>query len=73
MSEENTYDPVTGERLKDWGHRPGNQFPALLARANEMRAKGLGLVRIRQEQEGDRWRYGNVTGPRRLTQGRKVR
>ncbi|AAV93486.1 RtcB family protein [Ruegeria pomeroyi] len=52
MTEESkTYDPVTGEHLKDWGHRPGKQFPALLARANEMRAAGLGLVRIRMELE----------------------
>jgi RNA-splicing ligase RtcB len=47
------FDPVTGEHLKDWGHRPGKQFPALLAKANEMRAEGFGLVRIRQELEGD--------------------
>lgn len=52
MTEENR-DPVTGEHLKDWGHRPGKQFPALLARANEMRAEGLGLFRIRSELEGE--------------------
>lgn len=49
MMSETTYDPVTGDHLKDWGHRPGPQFPALLARANEMRADGYGLVRIRDE------------------------
>lgn len=53
MTEENTFTPVTGEHLKDWGHRPGKQFPALLARANEMRTEGFGLVRIRQELEGE--------------------
>ncbi len=53
MMMENTFDPVTGEHLKDWGHRPSKQFPALLARANEMRAEGFGLVRIRQELEGE--------------------
>ena len=46
-------DPVTGEHLKEWGHRPGKQFPALLAKANGLRAEGFGLVRIRQELEGD--------------------
>lgn len=53
MTEDNTYDAVTGGHLKDWGHRPGQHFPALLARANEMRAEGFGLVRIRQELEGE--------------------
>lgn len=48
-----TFDPVTGEHLKEWGHRPGKQFPALLKKANEMRAEGFGLVRIRQELEGE--------------------
>ncbi|KMW60391.1 Protein RtcB [Candidatus Rhodobacter oscarellae] len=53
MSDENTNYPVTGEHLKEWGHRPGKQFPALLARANEMRSEGLGLVRIRRELEAE--------------------
>ncbi len=53
MTEDTTFEPVTGEHLKDWGHRPGKQFPALLARANDLRAEGFGLVRIRQELEGD--------------------
>lgn len=53
MSDENTNYPVTGEHLKEWGHRPGKQFPALLARANEMRTEGFGLVCIRQELEGE--------------------
>lgn len=51
MTEE-TRPPVTGNDLKDWGHRPGPQFPALLTKANEMRAEGFGLLRIRQELEG---------------------
>lgn len=49
----NDFDPVTGEHLKDWGHRPGPQFPDLLARANKLRAEGFGLVRIRAELEGE--------------------
>ena len=53
MTEETESYPVTGEHLKEWGHRPGKQFPALLARANELRAAGLGLVRIRAELEGE--------------------
>lgn len=53
MTQDTDFDPVTGNHLKDWGHRPGAQFPALLARANEMRAEGFGLVRIRQELEGE--------------------
>lgn len=45
--------PVTGDDLKNWGHRPGPHFPALLARANEMRSEGFGLLRIRAELEGE--------------------
>lgn len=44
MSDDVTRDSVTGEHLKDWGHRPGKQFPDLLARANDMRAQGFGLT-----------------------------
>lgn len=47
--EDTDFDPVTGDHLKDWGHRPGKQFPALLAQANQMRVEGFGLVRIRAE------------------------
>ena len=53
MTHETTHDPVTGDHLKDWGHRPGKQFPDLLARANALRTEGFGLVRIRQELEGE--------------------
>ncbi len=53
MTEENKDDTVTGAHLKEWGHGPGKQFPALLAKANKMRAEGFGLVRIRQELEGE--------------------
>lgn len=53
MTEETHFDPVTGEHLKDWGHRPGKQFPDLLERANAMRTEGYGLVRIRQELAGE--------------------
>lgn len=45
--------PVTGAALIDWGHRPGPQFPDLLARANAARGQGLSLVRIRQLLEAD--------------------
>ncbi|MCB1356105.1 MAG: RtcB family protein [Maritimibacter sp.] len=45
--------PVTGEHLKDWGHRPGKQYPDLLARANALRAEGYGLVRIRAELDSE--------------------
>ncbi|WP_371170456.1 RtcB family protein [Aliiroseovarius sp. 2305UL8-7] len=53
MTEQDKNYPVTGDHLKHWGHRPGKQFPALLAKANEMRAEGFGLVRIRQELNGE--------------------
>lgn len=53
MTEETQHYPVTGDHLKDWGHRPGKQFPALLAKANEMRAEGFGLVRIRRELDSE--------------------
>ncbi len=53
MTEEKIYEPVTGDHLVAWGHRPGKQFPALLARANALRAEGFGLVRIRAELEGE--------------------
>ncbi len=39
--------PITGDDLKDWGHRPSKQFPALLARANALRAQGFGAAYIR--------------------------
>ena len=53
MTQDDTPAPVTGHDLQDWGHRPGPQFPALLARANELRAEGFGLVKIRAELEGE--------------------
>ena len=53
MTDDQTFNPVNGDHLKDWGHRPGKQFPDLLKRANEMRAEGFGLVRIRAELEGE--------------------
>ena len=46
-------DPVTGDHLKDWGHRPGAHFPDLLERANAMRAEGYGLVKIREMLAGE--------------------
>lgn len=45
--------PVTGAELIGWGHRPGPQFPVLLARANAARSEGFGLVKIRQMLEAD--------------------
>lgn len=53
MTSDTDLPAVTGGHLKDWGHRPGKQFPALLARANQMRAAGLDLARIRAELERD--------------------
>ncbi len=53
MTEENR-TPVTGAELIEWGHRPGAQFPDLLARANAARAEGFGLVRIREMLEGEK-------------------
>ncbi|MDX5359166.1 MAG: hypothetical protein LPK12_15670 [Rhodobacterales bacterium] len=47
------HSAVTGAHLIDWGHRPGPQFPDLLARANAARDQGLSLVRIRQLLEPD--------------------
>ncbi|MEM6325133.1 MAG: RtcB family protein [Pseudomonadota bacterium] len=51
MSETQPFDPVTGAHLKEWGHRPGPQYPELLAKANALRAEGFGLVRIRADLE----------------------
>lgn len=53
MTDNTDFDPVTGSHLKEWGHRPGKQFPALLQKANAMRAEGFGLVRIRLELDAD--------------------
>ncbi|MGD9917400.1 MAG: RtcB family protein [Paenirhodobacter sp.] len=39
--------PITGDDLKAWGHRPGAQFPALLARAGEMLGAGSDRAQIR--------------------------
>ena len=39
--------PLTGATLIEWGHRPGPQFPALLARANAARASGLDAAQVR--------------------------
>ena len=36
-----TAGPITGEDLKAWGHRPGPQFPTLLAKAESLQAEGL--------------------------------
>lgn len=53
MDHELEKPPVTGAELKDWGHRPGAQFPALLEKANGLRAEGYGLLYIRNALEGD--------------------
>ena len=39
--------PLTGATLIEWGHRPGPQFPALLAQANAARASGLDAAQVR--------------------------
>ncbi|MEM6374149.1 MAG: RtcB family protein [Pseudomonadota bacterium] len=36
----NEVTPLTGHDLKNWGHMPGPQFPALLARANDLLCAG---------------------------------
>ncbi|CUH80730.1 RtcB family protein [Tropicibacter naphthalenivorans] len=46
-------DAVTGEHLKEWGHRPGKEYPAILARANALRAEGFGLAKIRADLEAE--------------------
>ncbi|QBF31195.1 RtcB family protein [Thalassococcus sp. S3] len=51
MTQDHNIDPVTGDHLKEWGYRPGKNYPDLLRRANEMRAEGFGLGRIRQDLE----------------------
>lgn len=53
MAEDTNTNPVTGAHLKDWGHRPGKQFPGLLERANAMRASGLELDQIRASLDGE--------------------
>ncbi len=51
--EDLTLTQLTGKDLKSWGHRPGPQFPDLLARANEMLAKGIEVSRIRDDLSAD--------------------
>lgn len=53
MMNDDAISAVTGADLITWGHRPGPAFPDLLARANEARGQGFGLVRIRQMLEAD--------------------
>ncbi|MEM1162011.1 MAG: RtcB family protein [Pseudomonadota bacterium] len=47
MTEE-LHEPITGDHLIEWGHRPGPHFKGLLTRANAVRSEGYGLVRIRE-------------------------
>lgn len=47
--EDLTIISLTGDDLKDWGHRPGPQFPALLDRANAMLLDGTDPQAIRAE------------------------
>ncbi|MDO5648204.1 RtcB family protein [Paracoccus sp. (in: a-proteobacteria)] len=44
-----TTTPITGQHLKEWGHNPGPLFPALLSRANDLRAAGADDAHIRAE------------------------
>lgn len=43
----NDLTPLTGHDLTAWGHTPGPQFPALLARANDLLANGHSAEEIR--------------------------
>lgn len=43
----NDLTPLTGHDLTAWGHTPGPQFPALLARANDLLANGRSAEEIR--------------------------
>ncbi len=43
----NILTPLTGHDLTEWGHTPGPQFPALLARANDLLASGRSAKEIR--------------------------
>ncbi|MDF2231247.1 RtcB family protein [Albimonas sp. CAU 1670] len=46
--------PITGEDLKAWGHRPGPQFPMLLARAESLQAEGLDAEALRAALEAEK-------------------
>ena len=48
MMNDMTHSPLTGTDLKDWGHVPGPQFPALLNRANALLAAGESRDGIRE-------------------------
>ncbi|WP_339690992.1 RtcB family protein [Celeribacter baekdonensis] len=54
MTKEITLTAISGAELIDWGHVPGAQFPALLARANEMQAAGALPEEIRQGLEAEK-------------------
>ena len=47
MMTNDTTPALTGATLIEWGHRPGPQFPALLAQANAARASGLDAAQVR--------------------------
>lgn len=47
MTEDMTLTQVSGKNLIAWGHIPGIQFPALLARAEAMISEGASLAEIR--------------------------
>lgn len=49
-----TAGPITGEDLKAWGHRPGPQFPALLAKAESLQAEGLDAQALRAALEAEK-------------------
>lgn len=53
MTHEPNTHPITGAHLKDWGHRPGKQFPDLLERANAMLAQGQAPEQIRDALDGE--------------------
>lgn len=54
MTEDVTSTPITGKDLIEWGHLPGAQFPALLARAESMMTDGAGAQEIREALDLER-------------------
>ncbi len=53
MTNDMQLEPVTGTHLIQWGHRPGEAFPALLAQANAARAEGHDLDAIQDMLKGE--------------------
>lgn len=54
MEKDTTMTPITGKELVAWGHIPGAQFPALIARAEAMMADGADAEKIRTTLDQER-------------------